>query len=300
MLDIFNQDYFDFDMCQAFQAAVQTMSFHLPTFKNSYKRTSTISGSRAGNRSQQTEPIHLNFILSKVIDESNDNKQDEYINSVDCHTDISGLLQKYQDVLAVTKHINQGTNLARVLSSLPPNILNPASYVSFLKEFASSYELDYTEWTPRELKEMGCGAFYAVTQGNGDDEHKTDRLVRIKYSPTNNGDEGNSYWSSVSTASSNVVTKASVLSIDTSINSNSEDVDKDTLSLAEILSRRRAQLSTSSSTSSTSLTTATAVSNEIPRLRLTSFQQQKQNQKPLVLVGKGVCYDTGNITYSTH
>ena len=295
LVDIFNQDYFDFDMCQAIQAALQVMSFHLPTFKSSNKGTSTTGGTRAGNI-LSTEPIHLNFILSKQSDENyNSNSQDGYISSAVDHN-TAELINKYEKILAVTKHINQGTNLARALSSLPPNVLNPASYTKLLREFTSCYDLDYTEWTPSELKTLGCGAFYAVTQGNGEDKEKTDRLVRIKYSPTNNGDEDNSYWATT-TSNNNAVTRTTDLSTEASVNSNnSDDVDDDTLSLADILSRRRAQLA-----SSTSATTAsTTMSSEAPRLRLTTFQQQKQAQKPLVLVGKGVCYDTGNVMYFTY
>ena len=60
--------------------------------------------------------------------------------------------------------INQGTNLARSLSSLPPNILTPATYISSIQAIAKTFNCVYSEWTPDALKALGCGAFYAVTQ----------------------------------------------------------------------------------------------------------------------------------------
>ncbi len=89
-----------------------------------------------------------------------------------------------------------GTNTARALSILPPNILTPAAYTALVRQICQSYndhhnqmqqqhlnELEYTEWTPQQLQELGCGAFLAVTQANGPISERTDRLVRIKYTP---------------------------------------------------------------------------------------------------------------------
>ena len=48
-----------------------------------------------------------------------------------------------------------GTNIARALSSLPPNILNPAAYTELVKTMAEHHKWQYEEWTPAELQDMG-------------------------------------------------------------------------------------------------------------------------------------------------
>ena len=48
--------------------------------------------------------------------------------------------------------VTAGTNLARALAVLPPNVLNPRSYTQLLKTFADHYGWEYEEWTPEELK----------------------------------------------------------------------------------------------------------------------------------------------------
>lgn len=83
-------------------------------------------------------------------------------------------------------HVNHGTNIARALSSLPPNVLNPSSYAGIVRAFAESMDWEISEWTPSELRDMGCGGFCAVAQGNPvfDDGESSDRLIRLKYSPS--------------------------------------------------------------------------------------------------------------------
>lgn len=85
--------------------------------------------------------------------------------------------------------VNAGTNTARALASLPPNVLNPATYTSLIRDMADHYGWELKEWTMDELDSIGCGAFTAVTQGNG--PNSSDRMIRItrpaKDSATNTG-----------------------------------------------------------------------------------------------------------------
>jgi leucyl aminopeptidase len=76
-------------------------------------------------------------------------------------------LAMLEQSLSMKAMINHGTNVARALASLPPNVLHPGSYVTLLKALAAQHAWEFTEWTPEELRDLGCGAFYAVTQGNG-------------------------------------------------------------------------------------------------------------------------------------
>ena len=134
-------------------------------------------------------------------------------------------------------NMNDGTNIARALAVIPPNILNPESYAEVIRSFAQSLDCEYKEWTSDQLKAMGCGAFVAVTQGN---RAKTDRLVRLVWKPK---------------------PKANAKSIDSSTR----------VTLADAFRR-------SSSDATTGGTAA---------------------KRPVVLVGKGVCYDTGGVNVKT-
>ena len=49
-----------------------------------------------------------------------------------------------------------GTNLARALAVLPPNVLNPQTYTdTVIKEMTRTYEWELTEWTSEELGDLG-------------------------------------------------------------------------------------------------------------------------------------------------
>ena len=78
-------------------------------------------------------------------------------------------------------HVNAGTNLVRALSSLPPNVLNPASYRKLIHDMATRRGWELREWTSEQLRDIGCGAFAAVTQGNG--QNSSDRLIRLVHRP---------------------------------------------------------------------------------------------------------------------
>ena len=171
---------------------------------------------------------------------------------------------------------NEGTNLARALSSLPPNLLNPGTFCNVIKLIAKSasncHQLniqnnndddddddddddndndstsvtttvsglkqnwEYSEWTSEELMDMGCGAFYAVTRGN---PMKQDRLVRLKVSVTPHNDDDNS-------------------------NNNFQS-------------------------------TAMILSDLYNQNNIKGKSGGKDDNRPLVIVGKGVTYDTGGV-----
>lgn len=88
--------------------------------------------------------------------------------------------EKLQERLSREVLVNEGTNLARALASLPPNILDPGSYTILLQSLAKAKDWEYTEWTSSELAVEGCGAFCAVTQANSS---PSDRLVRLRWRP---------------------------------------------------------------------------------------------------------------------
>lgn len=94
--------------------------------------------------------------------------------------------------VAKLRHVNHGTNIARSLSSLPPNVLNPCSYTGVVRTFAEKMNWEISEWTPLELRDMGCGGFCAVAKGNpvsDKDCESSDRLIRLKYSPSLSADD---------------------------------------------------------------------------------------------------------------
>ena len=90
-------------------------------------------------------------------------------------------LASVQNFLKNRSAVNEGTNLARSLSALPPNILNPLTFVSALESLSLEKGWIMDQWTVEDLKKMGCGAFCAVCQGN--EPHGNDRLVRLRLTP---------------------------------------------------------------------------------------------------------------------
>ena len=158
---------------------------------------------------------------------------------------------------------------------------------------ADDLHLEYEEWTPAQLKEIGityiyivfskhkysiyfilvhvyityftythvtvgCGAFVAVTEGNGPLSDRSDRLIRLKYTPSPdlkrpNPSSSPSQGDTVTSTFATVTTLTQLYSRDTP----------------------------SSTTSSTRSSSSSGV--------------RRDPLRPVVLVGKGVTYDTGGV-----
>ncbi|MEX0709326.1 MAG: leucyl aminopeptidase family protein [Woeseia sp.] len=73
-----------------------------------------------------------------------------------------------------------GNNLARWLTSLPPNKLDGYEYVKVLRDLAREQGWQFKKYGLAELAKMGAGAFLAVAQGNEDDSAS---MVRLRYRP---------------------------------------------------------------------------------------------------------------------
>jgi leucyl aminopeptidase len=74
----------------------------------------------------------------------------------------------------------KGNNLARWLTAMPPNKLDTASYIAFLRHLAGDYGWKFKKYGGPDLEAMGAGAFLAVAKGNPDDSAA---IVRLKYRP---------------------------------------------------------------------------------------------------------------------
>lgn len=91
-------------------------------------------------------------------------------------------------VLGLDKKINlsrtiaeaKGNNLARWLTTLPPNKLDAVNYAGMLKELAKDNGWQYKHYATKDLEKLGAGAFLAVSQGNDNDSAA---IVRIRYRP---------------------------------------------------------------------------------------------------------------------
>jgi leucyl aminopeptidase len=66
----------------------------------------------------------------------------------------------------LTLATSAGNNLARWLTSLPPNTLDAAGYRRLLKQLAQRLKLNFKFYGESQLKRLGCGAFLAVARGN--------------------------------------------------------------------------------------------------------------------------------------
>lgn len=73
-----------------------------------------------------------------------------------------------------------GNNLARWLTTLPPNKLNAANYAAMVKDMAANNGWQMKKFTTKELTKIGAGAFLAVAQGNEDDSAS---IIHLRYRP---------------------------------------------------------------------------------------------------------------------
>ena len=73
-----------------------------------------------------------------------------------------------------------GTNLARWLTALPPNVLDARSYRSALARLARSHGLTLRWLDERALRAAGAGAFLAVASGNGE---RGAGIAHLRYRP---------------------------------------------------------------------------------------------------------------------
>jgi leucyl aminopeptidase len=68
--------------------------------------------------------------------------------------------------LAQARAAAAGNNLARWLTSLPPNLLDAPAYRTLLTQLARRYGLRLRWWNEAALRRAGAGAFLAVSAGN--------------------------------------------------------------------------------------------------------------------------------------
>ena len=73
-----------------------------------------------------------------------------------------------------------GNNLARWLTTMPPNKLDATSYADICEVLAREHDWSYRRFDTKDLEKLGAGAFLAVAQGNADDSAS---IVRLRYRP---------------------------------------------------------------------------------------------------------------------
>jgi leucyl aminopeptidase len=74
----------------------------------------------------------------------------------------------------------KGNNLARWLTTLPPNYLDAVGYAGLVRQMAAEHGWQYKQFRSKDLDRLGCGAFLAVAQGNDNDSAS---IVRLRYRP---------------------------------------------------------------------------------------------------------------------
>lgn len=74
----------------------------------------------------------------------------------------------------------QGNNLARWLTSMPPNKLDASAYTDIVRALARDHGWQFKRYSTAELGKLGAGAFLAVAQGNEDDSAC---ILRLRYRP---------------------------------------------------------------------------------------------------------------------
>lgn len=99
----------------------------------------------------------------------NSNKVSKRLRNLDIH------LCADLDIARLKAEAN-GNNVARVLSALPPNVLDAANYIDLTRDLAREKEFDITVYDQAMLKRMGANAFLAVARGN---PHGNAGIVRL-------------------------------------------------------------------------------------------------------------------------
>jgi len=74
----------------------------------------------------------------------------------------------------------KGNNLARWLTTQPPNFLDAVGYAELARRMAKEHGWQFKRFGTKELEKLGCGAFLAVAQGNDNDSAS---IVRMRYRP---------------------------------------------------------------------------------------------------------------------
>ena len=74
----------------------------------------------------------------------------------------------------------RGNNLARWLTTQPPNKMDAVHYAEFARDLARKKGWQYKRYSCKELEKIGAGAFLAVAQGNDNDSAG---IVRLRYRP---------------------------------------------------------------------------------------------------------------------
>jgi len=73
-----------------------------------------------------------------------------------------------------------GNNLARWLTTMPPNKLDAVSYADIIRSLAKDNDWQFKRFSTKDLEKLGAGAFLAVAQGN---ENDSACIIRLRYRP---------------------------------------------------------------------------------------------------------------------
>eukprot|EP01031_Cornospumella_fuschlensis_P025257 gene25257-30500_t len=207
MINEDSKAFIDYSMSDALLSSFQMEKFAMPSMKQE-------SGDKDG------DTLQITFINPDA------DTSDRYNHAINIPPTKE---ESLDDVLRRSSLINRGTNLARSFSSLPPNLLNPYAYTQLIRHMAAQEGWGVDVYTYPQLKDMGCGAFCAVIQGNQPSQTSPpshDALIKLTYTP--------------------------------------RTVDNSGRMKADVLEYREQE-----------------------------GKIQVGERRPLVLVGKGVCYDTG-------
>jgi len=74
----------------------------------------------------------------------------------------------------------KGNNLARWLTTMPPNKMDATGYADLTRKMAKQNGWSFKRFGSKELAKLGAGAFLAVAQGNDNDSAG---IVRLRYRP---------------------------------------------------------------------------------------------------------------------
>ncbi|MFD2215891.1 leucyl aminopeptidase [Metabacillus endolithicus] len=159
------------------QAKLQHISVAIDTFLN--ERMNDVEAAHA---------LAEAFSLStyKILDyKQKSNEPEKNIENISVLTESEESLE-IKSALEVGYAFGEGTNSARTLTNMPPNLLTATELASYSIELAKRYQFEYEVLEKEDMERLGMGALLAVNKGS----EEPPKMIVLKY-------QGKEEWTDV-------------------------------------------------------------------------------------------------------
>ncbi|MGM7722549.1 leucyl aminopeptidase [Metabacillus sp. Hm71] len=131
------------------------------------------------DRSEAAYTLAEAFALStyKIVDyKQKSNEPEKNIETINVVID-GEELDEIKTALEVGYAFGNGTNSARTLTNMPPNLLTATELANYAIELANKYQFEYEVLEKEEMERLGMGALLAVNQGS----EEPPKMIVLKY-----------------------------------------------------------------------------------------------------------------------